>query len=51
MEKWQYVPKKQKNVVFREKKSLRSYTGHTKVVKNKKIDIIELNLINLINYL
>ena len=25
---------------FVKKKSLRSYTGHTKVVKNKKIDII-----------
>ena len=31
-------------------KSLRSYTGHTRVGKNKKIDIIYLNWINLINH-
>ncbi len=36
------------NVVCRETKSVRSYTGHTKVGKNKQLDIIELNLINLI---
>ena len=29
-----------KKNVFREKKSLRSHTGHTKVVKNKHLDII-----------
>jgi len=36
--KWKHantVGKKRKNVVFRSNKSLRSYTGHTKVVKNK----------------
>ena len=42
--------KTQTYVVFREKKSLRSYTGHTKVGKNKKLDIIQLDLINLIIY-
>ena len=46
-EKWEYDRKKHKNVVFREKKSLRSYTGHTKVGKNKLSDIIYLNWINL----
>ena len=50
VEKWQYGPKKHKNVVFRGKKSLRSYTGHTKVGKNKFPDIIYLNWINLIVY-
>ena len=50
LQKWQYGRKKHKNVVFREKKSLRSYTGHTKVGKNKFSDIIYLNWINLIIY-
>ena len=50
LEKWQYGRKKHKNVVFREKKSLRSYTGHTKVGKNKFSDIIYSNWINLIIY-
>ena len=44
------VEKKHKNVVFRANISLRSYTGHTKVGKNKKSDIIYLNLIDLIIY-
>jgi hypothetical protein len=49
VEKWQYGRTKHKNVVFREKKSLRSYTGHTKVGKRKNSDIIYLNWISLIN--
>ena len=38
------VGKKMKNVVFREKKSLRSYRGHTKVVQKQK------NIYNLIKF-
>ena len=44
------VEKKHKNVVFREKRSLRSYTGHTKLGKSNFSDIIYLNWINLITY-
>ena len=50
VEKWQYGRKQHKHVVFRKKKSLRSYTGHTKVGKNKFSDIIYLNWIDLIIY-
>ena len=44
------VEKKHKNVVFREKKSLRSRMPHTKFVKNEKLDIIQFILIEF-NYL
>ena len=44
------VEQKHKNVVFREKKFLRSRMPHTKFVKNENLDIIELNLIKF-NYL
>ena len=50
VEKMQYGRTKRKNVVFREKISLRSYTGHTQVGKNKFSDIIYLNWINLVIY-
>ena len=32
------------------KKSFRSYMGHTKAVKNKKLNRFYLNLINLVMY-
>ena len=41
---------KHKNVVFRDKKALRSKMPHPKFVKNEKLDIIRLNLIKF-NYL
>ena len=44
------IEQKRKHVVFRENKSLRSYTGHTKVGKNKESYILQYNLINLIIY-
>ena len=44
------VGKKHKNVVFREKKSLRSKMPHPNFVKNEKFDIIQLNSIEF-NYL
>ena len=37
VKKWKYGRKKRKTVVFRETKSLRSYTGHTKVGKKQFI--------------
>ena len=49
-EKWQYGPKKHKHVVFRKKKSLRSYMPHTKLGKNKCSDIVCSKLISLIIY-
>ena len=50
VEKWQYGRNKLEKIVVRENKSLRSYTGHTKVIKNKNIYMIYLNWINLIIY-
>ena len=48
LEKWLYGQKKDKNVDFGEKKSLRSYMPSTKVGKNKSSNKIHSNLINLI---
>ena len=45
VKKWQYGRKKKHTCRFSWKKSLRSRMPHTKVVKNKKLDIIQLNLI------
>ena len=44
------VQQKHKNVVFREKKSLRSKMPHSKIVKNEILDIVPLILIEF-NYL
>ena len=49
-EKWLDGPKKHTNVDVRETKSLRSYMPHTKVGKNKSLNIIHSKLINLIIY-
>ena len=44
------VKKKHKTTIFFEQKSLRSKMPHPKIVKNEKLDIVQLNLTKF-NYL